>query len=72
MTNWEWITSDKARFAKIISDEFVEKHVDPWWCKGVCPHRINGVCTAEENEYENVCGNDIAVIMMYLDAEHED
>ena len=73
MTNWEWMISDKKRFAKILMDgDFLATVIDPWWCRGVCPHRVNGECTAEETDYEVMCGNDAAIIMMYLDAEHKD
>lgn len=73
MTNWEWLTSDKKRLVKIITDDdFLSKHIDPWWCRGVCPYRIDGECAAEIDEDQYMCGNDAAIIMMWLDAEHND
>ena len=72
MTNWEWITSDKKRFVKIVKDDnFLAKYIDPWWCRGACPYRIDGECTIAMEDLYN-CGDDAAIIMMWLDAEHKD
>lgn len=70
MTNWEWITSDKERFAMCIRTEHdFYDDVTGWWCGNACPHSENGECRHEACIDTHTMHG---IIMMYLDAEHED
>lgn len=71
MTNLEWMTSDtKVLIDCLMTDKFLEKYVDPWWCRDACPLRIDGECTAGDDCFKTY--SDEEVVKKYLAAEHKD